>query len=141
GGGALPGATGQDRPGGGRAPGQARTRAQPVGTSEGEDACHGEAEHRGAARSFQGDDADRALRVREAVRGDLRRDRRGAGCGGGGKKVQGIKGVRELTGLGLKEAKDLVEGAPNPVLEKVNKETADQAKEKLEAQGAKVTLK
>lgn len=59
----------------------------------------------------------------------------------GGKKIQVIKVVRELTGLGLKEAKDLVEGAPKPVLEKVNKETADQAKEKLEAQGAKVTLK
>lgn len=59
----------------------------------------------------------------------------------GAKKIQVIKVVRELTGLGLKEAKDLVEGAPKPVLEKVNKETADQAKEKLEAQGAKVTLK
>ncbi len=59
----------------------------------------------------------------------------------GGKKIQVIKVVRELTGLGLTEAKDLVEGAPKPVLEKVNKETADQAKEKLEAQGAKVTLK
>src|SRR5690606_22999918 len=47
----------------------------------------------------------------------------------GGKKIQVIKVVRELTGLGLKEAKDLVEGAPKPVLEKVNKETADQAKE------------
>jgi len=59
----------------------------------------------------------------------------------GGKKIQVIKVVRELTGLGLKEAKDLVEGAPKPVLEKVNKEAADKAKEQLEAQGAKVTLK
>jgi large subunit ribosomal protein L7/L12 len=59
----------------------------------------------------------------------------------GGKKIQVIKVVRELTGLGLKEAKDLVEGAPKPVLEKANKEAAEQAKEKLEAQGAKVTLK
>jgi|SRR5690606_4664606 len=59
----------------------------------------------------------------------------------GGKKIQVIKVVRELTGLGLKEAKDLVEGAPKPVLEKVNKETADKAKAKLEAEGAKVTLK
>jgi len=49
--------------------------------------------------------------------------------------------VRELTGLGLKEAKDLVEAAPKPVLEKVNKDNADKAKAKLEEQGAKVTLK
>ncbi|MBQ1026834.1 50S ribosomal protein L7/L12 [Verrucosispora sp. WMMD703] len=59
----------------------------------------------------------------------------------GGKKIQVIKVVRELTGLGLKEAKDLVEAAPKPVLEKVNKETADKAKAKLEGEGAKVTLK
>ncbi|MFV2008800.1 MULTISPECIES: 50S ribosomal protein L7/L12 [unclassified Micromonospora] len=59
----------------------------------------------------------------------------------GGKKIQVIKVVRELTGLGLKEAKDLVEAAPKPVLEKANKETADKAKAKLEAEGAKVTLK
>ena len=59
----------------------------------------------------------------------------------GGKKIQVIKVVRELTGLGLKEAKDLVEAAPKPVLEKANKEAADKAKEKLEAEGAKVTVK
>ncbi|MEV7227490.1 MULTISPECIES: 50S ribosomal protein L7/L12 [Polymorphospora] len=59
----------------------------------------------------------------------------------GGKKIQVIKVVRELTGLGLKEAKDAVEGAPKAILEKVNKETADKAKAKLEAEGAKVTLK
>ena len=59
----------------------------------------------------------------------------------GGKKIQVIKVVRELTGLGLKEAKDLVEAAPKAVLEKVNKETADKAKAKLEAEGAKVTMK
>src|ERR1700716_2465772 len=59
----------------------------------------------------------------------------------GGKKIQVIKVVRELTGLGLKEAKDLVEAAPKPVLEKANKETADKAKAKLEAEGAKVTVK
>ncbi len=59
----------------------------------------------------------------------------------GGKKIQVIKVVRELTGLGLKEAKDVVEAAPKAVLEKVNKETADKAKAKLEAEGAKVTLK
>ena len=53
----------------------------------------------------------------------------------GGKKIQVIKVVRELTGLGLKEAKDLVEAAPKAVLEKVNKETADKAKAKLEARG------
>jgi large subunit ribosomal protein L7/L12 len=59
----------------------------------------------------------------------------------GGKKIQVIKVVRELTGLGLKEAKDLVEAAPKAVIEKANKETADKAKAKLEAEGAKVTLK
>jgi len=59
----------------------------------------------------------------------------------GGKKIQVIKVVRELTGLGLKEAKDLVEAAPKAVLEKANKENADKAKSKLEAEGAKVTLK
>ncbi|HEY8454173.1 MAG TPA: 50S ribosomal protein L7/L12 [Actinopolymorphaceae bacterium] len=59
----------------------------------------------------------------------------------GDKKIQVIKEVRGLTSLGLKEAKDLVEGAPKPVLEKVNKETADKAKEALEKAGAKVTVK
>jgi large subunit ribosomal protein L7/L12 len=49
--------------------------------------------------------------------------------------------VRELTGLGLKEAKDAVEAAPKAILEGVNKEKADAAKAKLEAEGAKVTLK
>ena len=61
--------------------------------------------------------------------------------GDGGKKIQVIKVVRELTGLGLKEAKDLVEAAPKAVLENANKEAADKAKAKLEAEGAKVTLK
>ena len=59
----------------------------------------------------------------------------------GAKKIQVIKVVRELTGLGLKEAKDTVEGAPKAILEGVNKEKADAAKAKLEAEGAKVTLK
>ncbi|GAB3861566.1 50S ribosomal protein L7/L12 [Nocardioides maradonensis] len=59
----------------------------------------------------------------------------------GDKKINVIKEVRALTSLGLKEAKDLVEGAPKVVLEKVNKETADKAKETLEAAGASVTLK
>jgi large subunit ribosomal protein L7/L12 len=61
--------------------------------------------------------------------------------GDGGKKIQVIKVVRELTSLGLKEAKDLVEAAPKAVLEKVNKDTAEKAKAKLEGEGAKVTLK
>ena len=61
--------------------------------------------------------------------------------GDGGKKIQVIKVVRELTGLGLKEAKDAVEAAPKAILEKVNKETGEKAKAKLEAEGAKVTLK
>jgi len=61
--------------------------------------------------------------------------------GDGGKKIQVIKVVRELTGLGLKEAKDAVEAAPKAILEKVNKEAAEKAKAKLEAEGAKVSLK
>ena len=61
--------------------------------------------------------------------------------GAGDKKIQVIKVVRELTGLGLKEAKDVVEAAPKAILEKVNKETAEKAKTKLEGEGAKVTLK
>jgi large subunit ribosomal protein L7/L12 len=56
-------------------------------------------------------------------------------------EIQVIKVVRELTSLGLKEAKDLVDGAPKPVLEKANKETADKAKESLEGAGATVTVK
>jgi large subunit ribosomal protein L7/L12 len=59
----------------------------------------------------------------------------------GDKKIQVIKEVRTLTSLGLKEAKDLVDGAPKPVLEKVNKEAADKAKEALEGAGASVTVK
>ncbi|MEU6348863.1 50S ribosomal protein L7/L12 [Streptomyces sp. NPDC047072] len=61
--------------------------------------------------------------------------------GAGDKKIQVIKVVRELTSLGLKEAKDLVDGAPKPVLEKVNKEAADKAKEALEGAGAAVEVK
>ena len=59
----------------------------------------------------------------------------------GDKKIQVIKEVRGLTNLGLKEAKDLVDGAPKPVLEKVNKEAADKAKAALEGAGATVTIK
>jgi large subunit ribosomal protein L7/L12 len=59
----------------------------------------------------------------------------------GDKKIQVIKEVRTLTSLGLKEAKDLVDGAPKPLLEKVNKETADKAKAQLEGAGATVTVK
>ena len=59
----------------------------------------------------------------------------------GEKKIQVIKEVRSLTNLGLKEAKDLVESTPKPVLEKVNKEAAAKAKEALEAAGAKVSVK
>ena len=59
----------------------------------------------------------------------------------GDKKIQVIKEVRALTSLGLKEAKDLVEGAPKPILEKVTKEAAEKAKEALEAAGAGVSLK
>ena|ERR671910_1395780 len=59
----------------------------------------------------------------------------------GEKKINVIKEVRALTSLGLKEAKDLVEAAPKAVLEKVNKEAAEKAKESLEGAGASVTLK
>jgi large subunit ribosomal protein L7/L12 len=59
----------------------------------------------------------------------------------GDKKIQVIKVVRELTSLGLKEAKDLVDAAPKPVLEKAPKEAADKAKEALEGAGATVTVK
>ena len=59
----------------------------------------------------------------------------------GEKKIQVIKVVRELTGLGLKEAKDLVDGAPKPVKEGVSKADAENIKKKLEEQGAKVEIK
>ncbi|GAA2734237.1 50S ribosomal protein L7/L12 [Pedococcus aerophilus] len=59
----------------------------------------------------------------------------------GDKKIQVIKEVRALTSLGLKEAKDLVDGAPKPVLEKVDKAAADKAKEALEGAGATVSVK
>ncbi|HMK60945.1 MAG TPA: 50S ribosomal protein L7/L12 [Dissulfurispiraceae bacterium] len=59
----------------------------------------------------------------------------------GDKKIQVIKVVREITGLGLKEAKDLVDGAPKPVKTGVSKEEADSIKAKIEAEGAKVEVK
>ena len=59
----------------------------------------------------------------------------------GDKKIQVIKEVRALTSLGLKEAKELVDGAPKPVLEGANKEAAEKAKEQLEGAGATVTIK
>lgn len=61
--------------------------------------------------------------------------------GAGAQKIQVIKVVRELTSLGLKEAKDLVDGAPKPVIEKANKEAAEAAKAKLEEAGASVEVK
>ena len=61
--------------------------------------------------------------------------------GAGDKKIQVIKEVRGLTSLGLKEAKDLVDSAPKPVLEKVTKEQADEARAKLEGAGAAVEVK
>ena len=61
--------------------------------------------------------------------------------GAGDKKIQVIKEVRALTSLGLKEAKDLVDGAPKPVLERVSKEDAEKAKAQLEGAGASVELK
>ena len=62
-------------------------------------------------------------------------------AGAGDKKIQVIKEVRAITGLGLKEAKDLVEGAPKPVKESVAKDEAEKLKKQLEAVGAKVELK
>ena len=62
-------------------------------------------------------------------------------AGIGDKKIQVIKAVRELTGLGLKEAKELVDGCPNPVKEGVDKEEAEKVKAKLEEQGATVEVK
>lgn len=59
----------------------------------------------------------------------------------GEKKIQVIKVVRELTGLGLKEAKELVDGTPKPVKEKVSRQEAEAVKTKLEAEGATVTIK
>jgi len=61
--------------------------------------------------------------------------------GAGDKKIQVIKVVREVTGLGLKEAKDLVDGAPKPVKEKVSKEEASSIKQKLEENGASVEIR
>jgi len=61
--------------------------------------------------------------------------------GAGDKKIQVIKVVREVTGLGLKEAKDLVDGAPKPVKEKVSKEEAGSIKQKLEENGASVEIR
>ncbi len=61
--------------------------------------------------------------------------------GAGAQKIQVIKVVREITKLGLKEAKDLVDGAPKPVLEKVSKEDAEKAKAELEGAGANVEIK
>ena len=60
---------------------------------------------------------------------------------GGAQKIQVIKAVREITGKGLKEAKDLVEGAPKPLKEGINKQEAEEIKKKLEAEGAKVEIK
>src|SRR5215204_1951026 len=65
----------------------------------------------------------------------------GPAAGGGDKKIQVIKVVRALTGLGLKEAKDLVDGAPNPVKEGVPQDEADQVKAQLEEAGATVEVK
>ena len=130
----------------------------------------GEGQDGRSARDVQGDDAARALGLHQAVRGDVRRHGRGRGadddgarCGGGGggggeeaeeqtefdvvlqaagdKKIQVIKEVRALTSLGLKEAKDLVDGAPRAVLERVPREQADKAKEQLEGAGATVEVK
>ncbi|MGZ5301596.1 MAG: 50S ribosomal protein L7/L12 [Actinomycetota bacterium] len=100
---------------------------------------------------------EEAFDVKAAVAGPVMMAAPGGGGGGeveeeqsefdvvltgvGDKKIQVIKEVRALTSLGLKEAKDLVDGAPQVVLEKVTKEAADKAKETLEAAGASVEIK
>jgi len=76
-----------------------------------------------------------AVAAEEKTEFDLKLDAAGE------KKIQVIKVVRELTGLGLKEAKDLVDGAPKPVKERVTKAEADDMKKKLEEQGATVSVK
>lgn len=89
-----------------------------------------------AAAMAAGPGADAAAEVEEQSEFDVILEAAGE------KKIGVIKVVREIvSGLGLKEAKDLVDGAPKPVLEKVAKEAADEAKAKLEAAGAKVTVK
>ena len=130
---------------------------------------HGQAVTARCSRWHQGMDALGAVRVHQNVRGNLRRPGcRGAGhdgpgswswwrscaggeeeqtefdvilTGAGQQKIQVIKEVRALTSLGLKEAKDLVDSAPKPVLEKVTKEAADKAKEQLEGAGGSVEVK
>ena len=84
-----------------------------------------------------------AARRRRRRRGPRRGEDRvhGRPPRGGANKIGAIKEVRAITGLGLKEAKDLVEGAPKPVKEGVNKAEAEEIKKKLEAAGAKVELK
>ena len=94
---------------------------------------------RGGRAGHDGRAGRRRRRRRRRRRGavGVRRDPHG----GGREEDQVIKAVRSLTTLGLKEAKDLVDGAPKPVLEKVAKDVADQAKEQLEAEGATVEVK
>jgi ribosomal protein L7/L12 len=81
----------------------------------------------------------RRWRCRRSGRSEGRVHRRSAAAGD--KKINVIKAVREITGLGLKEAKDLVEAAPKPIKEGVPKADAEKLKAKLEAEGAKVELK
>ena len=88
-----------------------------------------------AAAPAAGGDAGGAEEVEESSEVDVILE------SAGDKKIQVIKEVRALTSLGLKEAKDLVDGAPKPVLEKVDKATAEKAKEQLEGAGATVELK
>ena len=83
-----------------------------------------------------------SLTVLEAAElAKLLEEKWGVSAAAGEKKIEVIKEVRAITGLGLKEAKDLVEGAPKPVKEGVNKDEADKIKAQLEKAGAKVELK
>ena len=83
-----------------------------------------------------------SLTVLEAAElAKLLEEKWGVSAAAGDKKIEVIKEVRAITGLGLKEAKDLVEGAPKPVKEGVNKDEAEKVKAQLEKAGAKVELK
>ena len=92
-------------------------------------------EHFGVTAAMPGAGGGAAAAVEEKTEFDV------VLMGAGDKKIQVIKVVREVTGLGLKEAKDLVDGAPKPVKEKVSKEEAQSIKQKLEENGAAVEIR
>ena len=159
---------GDRRPPSRRRPTADREPPRPDLETEKERQRNGDDEHRRTPGRLQEHDGPGAERLPQEVRGGVRRDRRGprgrgrGRAGGrrrrgaaaeekdefdvvlaaaGDKKIQVIKEVRSLTSLGLKEAKELVDNAPKPVLEKASKEDAEKAKAALEGAGATVELK